>query len=319
MAVGEQIDFRLPEQLNLGAYYLDVNLEAGRGDKTALYYEDGIYSFFELWRLTNKVGNVLKELGVEPEDRVLLILEDSPEWVAAWLATMKLGGVGTHAYTYLKPHDYTYLLQLVRPKVVVVDNRTCPTVREAAAKLKFPKVFLVAGENADDLSEREFSLRAMIEAADERLEVEATHRDDLAFWNFSGGSSGNPKGVPHMHRDGVVGYESFNYVLGYNTDDIVLRVPKLFFHYARDLGLLYPLRSGAGVVLFGCVAVTARWNVWKRCGTSHPQGCHSSKQRSIGAWQQDSGQRHSPPISGTSTDCPRVVRVARRASNACAE
>ena len=139
----------------------------------------------------------------------------------------------------------------MRPKVVVVDNRTRPTVREAAATLKFPKAFLVAGESANDLGEREFSLRAMIEAADDRLEVEATHRDDLAFWNFSGGSTGNPKGVPHMHRDGVIGYESFNYVFGYTTDDIVLRVPKLFFHYARDLGLLYPLRSGAGVVLFG--------------------------------------------------------------------
>ena len=99
MVKGEQIEVSLPEQLNLGAFYLDVNLEAGRGSKTALYYEDRIFSYLDLWRLTNKVGNVLKELGVEPEDRVLLILEDSPEWVAAWLATMKVGGVGTHAYT----------------------------------------------------------------------------------------------------------------------------------------------------------------------------------------------------------------------------
>ncbi|MBI1995557.1 MAG: AMP-binding protein, partial [Deltaproteobacteria bacterium] len=83
-----------------------------------------------------------------------------------------------------------------------------------------------------------------------RLEVEPTHRDDLAFWNFSGGTTGKPKGVPHMHRDGAISYESFNHILAYRDDDIVLRVPKLFFHYARDLGLLYPLRSGAAVVLF---------------------------------------------------------------------
>ena len=99
MVKGEQLDFSLPEQLNLGSYYLDVNLEAGRGDKTALYFNDKTYTFYELWLLTNKVGNVLKELGVESEDRVLLILGDSPEWVAAWLATMKVGGVGTPAYT----------------------------------------------------------------------------------------------------------------------------------------------------------------------------------------------------------------------------
>lgn len=250
MVKGEYIEFSLPEKLNIGSYFLDVNLELGRGDKTAIYFSDKTYSFLDLWLLTNKVGNVLKELGVEPENRVLLILEDSLEWVATWLATMKVGGVGTHAYTYLKPHDYEYLLNLVRPKVVVVDNTTLERVREGSKNLKYPKTFLVAGENVRDLQKGEFSLRGMIESADDCLEVEPTHRDDVAFWNFSSGTTGRPKGVPHMHRDGVVAYESFNYVLGYNDDDIVLRVPKLFFHYSRDLGFLYPLRSGAAIVLF---------------------------------------------------------------------
>ena len=249
MVKGEQLELSIPEQLNLGSYFLDVNLEAGRGNRTALYYEDRAYSFFELWRLTNKVGNVLKELGVEPEDRVLLILEDSPEWVAAWLATMKVGGVGTHAYTYLTAPDYAYLLKLVRPKVVVVDETTLGRVREAAATGNFSNRFLVAGESAG-LHSGEFALRAMMEVAEECLEAEATHRDDIAYWSFSGGSTGKPKGVPHMHRDAVINYKSFNAIFHYTPDDIVLGVPKLFFHYSRDNGLLYALRSGAGVVLF---------------------------------------------------------------------
>ena len=250
MVKGEQFDISLPDKLNLGAYFLDVNLESGRGDKTAIYYREKTYSFLDLWRLTNKVGNVLRELGVEPENRVLLILEDSPEWVAAWLATMKVGGVGTHAYTFLTPHDYEYLLNLVRPKVVVVDGVTLGRVREASENLRYPKAFLVAGESVPDLREREFGLRAMLESADERLEVEPTHRDDIAFWNFSSGTTGKPKGVPHMHRDTVLNCESFNHYLGYTADDIVVRVPKLFFHYARDNGCLFALRSGAAVVLF---------------------------------------------------------------------
>jgi acyl-coenzyme A synthetase/AMP-(fatty) acid ligase len=87
--------------------------------------------------------------------------------------------------------------------------------------------------------------------ADDHLEVEPTQRDDLAFWNFTGGTTGKPKGVPHAHRDAVLSYNSFNYFLGYEPDDIVLLVPKLFFHYARDNGLLFALRSGAAVILFG--------------------------------------------------------------------
>lgn len=251
MVKGEQVEFSLPERLNLGGYYLDVNLEAGRGDKAALYYQDRTYTFLDLWRLTNRVGNVLKRLGVEPENRVLLILEDSPEWVAAWLATMKVGGVGTHAYTYLTPHDYAYLLNLVKPKVVLVDKTTLERVREGARNAGYSKALLVAGESAGGLKPGEFSLSELIEAADDRLEVEPTHRDDLAFWNFTGGTTGKPKGVPHMHRDSVLSYNSFNYFLGYNPDDIVLLVPKLFFHYARDNGLLFALRSGAAVILFG--------------------------------------------------------------------
>ena len=204
MVKGETFDLSLPENLNLGSYYLDVNLDRGRGDKTAIYHRDKSYSFRDLWILTNKVGNVLRKLGVEAENRVLLVLEDSPEWVAAWLATMKIGGVGTHVYTYLKPHDYAYLLDLVRPKVVVADSVTLGRVREAAENSRYPKALLVAGETVPDLREGEFSLRELIASADERLEVEATHRDDPAFWNFSGGTTGKPKGVPHMHRDGVV-------------------------------------------------------------------------------------------------------------------
>ena len=250
MVKGEQFEIPLPENLNLGSYYLDGNLELGRGDKTAIFHGDKTYSFRDLWLLTNRLGNVLKELGVEPENRVLLVLEDSPEWVAAWLATMKVGAVGTHAYTYLMPHDYAYLLDLVKPKVVVVDKVTLEKVRKGAEGLKYPRAVLVAGRGVQDLRPGEFGLEKLLESADERLEAEPTHRDDLAFWNFSGGTTGRPKGVPHMHRDGVIAYESFNHILSYKTDDVVVRVPKLFFHYSRDLGLLFPLRNGASVVLF---------------------------------------------------------------------
>ncbi|MBW1802094.1 MAG: benzoate-CoA ligase family protein [Deltaproteobacteria bacterium] len=250
MVKGERLDIFLPEELNLGSFFLDINIQSGRGEKTALYYQDKRITYQDLWVLTNKVGNVLRELGVEPENRILLVLQDSPEWVASWLAAMKIGGVGTHAYTYLKVDDYSYLLDLIRPKVVVADHTTIDLLRKASQHSKYPRAFLVAGEHAGGLGAREYYFNDMVASANEDLEVEKSHRDDLAFWNFSGGTTGKPKGVPHMHRDGVLSFESFNYVMDYTADDVVIRVPKLFFHYARDLGLLFPLRAGASVVLF---------------------------------------------------------------------
>ena len=257
MIKGDPLEFCIPENLNLGSYFLDVNLEQGRGERTALYCGDRTCTFRELWRLTNRMGNVLKRLGVEPENRVLLVLEDSPEWAAAWLATMKVGAVGTHAYTYLKPQDYEYLVNLVRPKVVVADGITLENVREGIRSSRYPKALLVADDSLPRLGERECSLEAMLKSASEALEAEPTHRDDLAFWNFSGGTTGKPKGVPHMHRDGVICYEAWNHAFSYCPEDVVLKIPKLFFHYARDIGCLFPLRNGASIVLFRGKATAA--------------------------------------------------------------
>ncbi len=258
MIKGEPLEFSIPEQFNLGSYFLDINLEEGRGERIALYCGERRCTYRELSRLTDRMGNVLKALGVEPENRVLLILEDSPEWAAAWLATMKVGAVGTHAYTYLKPQDYEYLVNLVRPKVVIADGITLQAVRQGMRASPHPKALLVAGEDLPSLEPREYSLSDLLARACETLEPEPTHRDDLAFWNFSGGTTGKSKGVPHRHRDGLICCEAWNHAFRYGPEDVILKVPKLFFHYARDIGFLFPLRSGASIVLFRGKATAAR-------------------------------------------------------------
>jgi len=250
MERGPDIDIVVPDKLNLATYYLDENLTQERSQKTAIYYEGETYTFSDVAVLTNKIGNILKDLNVLMEDRVLLVLQDSPEWIAGWFAIMKIGGVATHAYTYLQPSDYEYFFNYVRPRVVIADATTIDRVREGTRNSSFPKAILIAGENLPELHEGEYSLSALIGSASAQLDAEQTSRDDLAFWNFSGGTTGKSKGVPHMHHDGVVGFESFQYIAKYTPDDIVLRVPKLFFHYSRDLGMNWALRAGAVVALF---------------------------------------------------------------------
>jgi len=249
MKRGPDINITIPEMLNLTTYYLEDNVTQGRGEKVAVYYQDEKYSFNDMCTLTNKVGNVLKTFGVGFEDRVLLILQDSPEWLAGWYATMKIGGVATHAYTYLLPSDYDYFLNYVRPKVVIVDQTTLERVREGARNSIFHRAILVAGETLPQLEKGEYDLKSLVDKASPVLETAPTTKNDLAFWNFSGGTTGKSKGVPHMHHDGVVGFESFQYTIRYTPDDIVFRVPKLFFHYSRDLGMNWPIRAGAAVAL----------------------------------------------------------------------
>ncbi len=250
MAQDASNDLVIPEQLNLATYYLEENITRGRGDKVAIYYGDDRYTFSDICRLTNRVGNVLRELGVEPENRVLLILQDSPEWVASWYASLKIGGVGTQAYTYLLPSAYEYFLNYIRPKVVVVDQTTLGLVREGARHARYPKAILVVGASSAKLERGEYDFYSQVNCAPDHLDTEPTHRDDIAFWSFSGGTTGEPKAVPHMNRDGLIGCQAVQQRVHYTEDDIVLRVPKLFFHYSRDVGMNFVLRSGGAVVLF---------------------------------------------------------------------
>jgi len=239
----------IPERINLASYYLDRNLEEGRGGRTALYYRDRTYSYRELVLLTNRVGNVLKDLGIEPEDRVLLVLNDSPEFVTAWFAIVKIGAVATDAYSFLQIKDYAYFLEYTRSKAVIADPQTAEKIREAGRSSRWLKHILVVGEETP--GEGFLSFERLTAGASDVLEPEDTHADDVAMWKFTSGSTGEPKGVPLTHRNSI--YNFLNYarrVLCYNEDDITLSVPKLFFGYARDAGLVYAFGAGAAAAIF---------------------------------------------------------------------
>ena len=250
MTVGTYATLPLPQEFNMASYILDDNLAAGRGGRTAIYYQEETFTFNDICALTNRVGNVLKEIGVERENRVLVILNDSPEWIASWLGAIKIGAVATHAYSYLVAEDYGYFLNYVKPKVVVVDESTLATVREGAKYSRYPVKFLVKGSSSVKLQKGEYNLGLMAAAADAVLAAEPTSKDDMACWNWSGGTTGKPKAVPHLHHDFAIACASFQEIVHYNENDIMLNVPKLFFHYAHDLGLNFPLRAGGAVVIF---------------------------------------------------------------------
>ena len=189
----------------------------------------------------NRSGNVLRELGVQREERVLLILGDSVEFVALWYGAQKIGAVTAEAYTFLQAKDYAYYLDYTRAGVVVADASTVDRVREAAETSRWVRRVLVVG---DDFDERAAA------AADE-LEPAPTTKDDVAIWKFTTGSTGQPKAAVHPTHSPVLSFESYaKGVLDLRADDLVLPVPKLFFGYARDLAALFPFGVGAAGIVF---------------------------------------------------------------------
>jgi benzoate-CoA ligase family protein len=231
----------IPRRLNLASWFVDRNVEEGRGDRTALVTPNGATTYAELARLTNRCGNVLRELGVRAEERVLLILGDSVEFVALWYGAQKIGAVTAEAYTFLQVKDYAYYLDYSRAGVVVADTTTVDRVREAAATSPYVRHVLVVGEDFDE--------RAA--TAPDDLEAAPTTKDDVAIWKFTTGSTGEPKAAVHPAHSAVLSCEWYaRGVLDVREDDLILPVPKLFFGYARDLAALFPFAVGAAGIVF---------------------------------------------------------------------
>jgi benzoate-CoA ligase family protein len=237
----------IPQDFNLASWFLDRNVDEGRGDRVALYGATNS-TYRELAVLQNRAGNVLLDLGVRPEDRVLLALSDGPEFVACWYAALKVGAVVAEAYTFLPAKDYAYYLRYSGARVVIVDGTTLANVREAAAGLRCPPAIVVVGAEA---GAGETSFEAGTASASDDLEAADTGKDDPALWKFTTGSTGAPKAVCHLMHDPLVSHENFAVdVIGYTEADIVLPVPKLFFGYARDAATLFTFGVGGAGIAF---------------------------------------------------------------------
>jgi benzoate-CoA ligase family protein len=239
----------VPRAFNLATYFVDRNVEEGRGERTALIGPQGPTTYEELATLVNLSGNVLRELGVRAEERVLLVLPDSVEFVALWYGAQKIGAVTAEAYTFLQPKDYAYYLDYTRAGIVVVDGTTLGPVREAAPSSRWLRHLLVVGADKE-IGRGEVSFDALMAEAPDELQAAPTTRDDVAIWKFTTGSTGAPKAAVHPQHSPLLSFDWYaRGVLGIRKDDLVLPVPKLFFGYARDLTALYPFGvGGAGIV-----------------------------------------------------------------------
>jgi benzoate-CoA ligase family protein len=239
----------LPQQLNVATWFVDRNVEEGRGERTALIVGDGTTTYGQLAGLVNRAGNVLRELGLRPGERVLLALNDGVEFVAIWYGAQKIGAVTAEVYTYLQPKDYAYFLGYTQARVVVVDRVTLDLVRGAAES--HDVILLVVGVPAGELRPGERSFEELMASASDDLVAAPTTRDNVTIWKFTTGSTGEPKACVHPIRSPVLSFESYaRGVLDIGPDDVVLPVPKLFFGYARDLTALYPFGVGGAGIAF---------------------------------------------------------------------
>jgi benzoate-CoA ligase family protein len=253
------MNVQFPERFNMADYFLYHNLEEGRGDKICLYFEDKTWTYSQTADMSSRVGNALRFLKVEPEDRVLIVLPDCPEFVWSWFGAARIGAVITMVNPLLPADDYQYYLEYTRARAAIVHESFLKPFAEAAAKANYLRSALIVGdENATDpeLSDpharvKYFSFSEIVKPQPIFCEPAKTHRDDIAIWLFTSGSTGHAKGAVHLQHDLPFNTEVFaKRTMGVNENDLTVSVPKLFFGYATGTNLLFPFAVGGATALF---------------------------------------------------------------------
>ncbi len=237
----------LPDIYNAATTFVDENIKAGRGGKTAIYYQDQRITYQDLFERVNRTGNALKSLGLDIEQRVLLVLPDSPDFAFAFFGAMKIGAVPIPINPWMAAKDYEYLLTDSKARVLILHESVVPEMQKIWDRARHLRHVLVVGKPVG----RAKSFDTVVSQAAKELDAEPTQPEDVAMWLYTSGSTGFPKGAVHLHRDMITITDLFvKPVLGMGEDDICFSASKLFFAYGLGNSLYFPFRFGASTVLW---------------------------------------------------------------------
>ncbi len=231
---------------NAVTYLLDRNIDEGRADKLA--YTDTVseLTYRDLQRQSCRVANLLRRLGVRREERVAMIMLDTVDFPAVFLGAMRAGIVPVPLNTLLTADQYAYVLADCRARVLFVSEALYPVVKDVVGRMGDLDCVVVSGKNAFGhklLSEE-------LKGESDTFPTAATHPDEPAFWLYSSGSTGMPKGVRHLHANLAATAETYaRQVLGIREDDVCLSAAKLFFAYGLGNALTFPMSVGATTIL----------------------------------------------------------------------
>jgi benzoate-CoA ligase len=236
----------IPRQYNAAHDLVERNLRAGRGTKTAYIDDFGVYTYASLAERVNRCAYALRGLGILPEQRVLLALQDTVDFPTTFLGSIKAGIVPVAVNTMLQSVDYELLLVDSRACALAVSASLLPLFEPLMPRVPTLKHVIVSkGDHATFLS-----LDALLGASSARFEPCPSSADDPCFWLYSSGSTGAPKGTVHAQASLIQTAELYaRPILGLTEHDLVFSAAKLFFAYGLGNALTFPLATGATTVL----------------------------------------------------------------------
>jgi len=237
----------ISQYYNVTTKLIDETVEKGLGDKVLVYYKDKTYTYAEMQKMINRVGNALKILGVHMEERVMLVMYDSPEAMACFFGTIKIGAIPIPINYMYTMHDYRYLLNNSRARTLIADSDFIEAIEGFRDKFLYLENTIIVGEKTRAYH---ISFHDIVDRCSDKLDVAYTTFEDAAFWNYTSGSTGVPKAAVHLQHDVFFCIDNYaKAVLGITHEDILFSASKFFFAYGLGNSFFYPPALGASVVL----------------------------------------------------------------------
>lgn len=244
---------RYPDTFNMASWFVDRNIEAGRENKTAIRFGGSEISYGGVARDVNRASNGLVALGLQPEQRVLTVLHDRPEFAYFWFGAIKAGGVATQINPLLPFEDFVHYLNYTKATIAAVEAESLPAFLDAAKQAPYLRHVLVVGE-FDQTGTDRITLHHWSEwhtSQSPEFDPAQTSKDDPAVWLFTSGSTGRSKGAVHFHAHFPFNTEVYaQRFIGMQESDVTVSGPHLFFGYATGTNLMFPFSVGATTVLF---------------------------------------------------------------------
>jgi 4-hydroxybenzoate-CoA ligase len=252
MAMLEDLLQRQP--YNAAADLVDANVARGLGRKVAFIDAERTLTYGDLQARTFQFVAALKTLGLRPEDRLLLLLPDTVDYPVAFWGAIRAGIVAIPLNTMLAPDVYAYIMADSRATTLVAAASLARNILPILARVPRLRSIVLVDAGADDIAEfRGLDVHTFEDLlARERPEpfTAPTVSDEVAFWMYTSGSTGDPKGVKHVHTTPMVTARLMGQgVLGIRPDDVVFSAAKLFFSYGMGNAMAFPMSVGATSIL----------------------------------------------------------------------
>ncbi|MEH2482951.1 2-aminobenzoate-CoA ligase [Nitrobacteraceae bacterium AZCC 2146] len=237
-------EYQYPARLNCVVPFLDRWVEEGHGDAPCMFGLTESYTYRELQQLVNRICNVLVgKLGLVTGGRVLLRSANNPMMVATYLAVLKAGGVCVATMPLLRAKELAYPIQKARIPLALCDGKLSDEMEKAKAAAPELQRIVYWGSNEPG------SLESMIAEASPEFTAVDTASDDVCLIAFTSGTTGEPKGTMHFHRDMLAVCDGFAHnVLRASPEDRFIGSAPLAFTFGFG-GVLFPLHIGASFVV----------------------------------------------------------------------